>query len=76
MKEQATPLKNTRGPYPDHRERKMYFTVVPVSAKPLLEKNTYMKTEHRRAMSSVALQESSSSLNQSDMNQRQNILST
>ena len=67
-----------RGPHPDHQERKMYFTVVPVSesAKPLLDKTTYMKTEDRRAMSCAALQESSGNLNQSDMNERQNNLST
>ena len=40
------------------------------------EKNTYMKTEDQQVMSWVALQESSGNLNQSDMNQRQNNLST
>ncbi len=74
--ERTSNLKNTRGLHLDHRERKIYFTVVPVSAKPLLETNTYMKTENRRTMSWVELQESSGNLNQSDMNQRQNNLST
>jgi hypothetical protein len=69
-------LKEHEGAASRPSRKKMYFTVVPVSAKPLLEKNTYMKTEDRRAMSWVALQESSGNLNQSDMNQRQINLST